>query len=204
MQQVPWLKHHPQLRGCELRPHLIRDAGGLLSPFHMEGGQQGQEHWESTPRHPIHPPTPPAPSSQLLFPSTSPSPCTTPRPQHLPPLLLLLSTHTRGEIFPAWAQPTSSKKGHLEGLKQQEKPPVSQGGLQKPLAPWHPRGQGPLTLILCRRHLGLSAVSCRLAAIRSQVLLGFHENRSLGGGGRKLFIPAISAGHAEERGGEGN
>lgn len=61
MQQVPWLKHHPQLRGCELRPHLIRDAGGLLSPFHMEGGQQGQEHWESTPRHPIHPPTPPRP-----------------------------------------------------------------------------------------------------------------------------------------------
>lgn len=111
MQQVPWLKHHPQLRGCGWRPHLVRDAGGLLSPFHMEGGQQGQEHWESTPRPP---------------PSPSPPSCC-PHPHHpLPAPLHALNTFLRcSSCFPSIPGGRFFQHGHSPLL-----PKKAPGGAQ--------------------------------------------------------------------------
>lgn len=57
MQQVPWLKHHPQLRGCGLRPHLVRDAGGLLSPSTWKGDNKARNIGKA----PQDTPTPPSP-----------------------------------------------------------------------------------------------------------------------------------------------
>lgn len=133
MQQVPWLKHHPQLRGCELRPHLIRDAGGLLSPFHMEGGQQGQEHWESTPRHPIHPPTPPP---------RPPNCC--PHPHHpLPAPPHALNTFLRcsscfppipgGRFFQHGHSPLLPKKGTWRGSNNRKSLQCPRVGCKSPL-----------------------------------------------------------------------
>nr|XP_021137001.1 uncharacterized protein LOC110355552 isoform X1 [Columba livia] len=167
----------------------------MLPLFHVEGGQQGQEHWENTAGPPSRPNCCPHPHRPLPAP-----PCA----HHLPLLLLLLFPHYQGTFFQHGQSPHSPKM-HLEGLKGQEKPQVSQGGCKSPvppalpLAPRCPGAEAALTLILCRRRLG----SRRLAAVRSQVLLGVHKNQHLGGGGGELRVPAISAGGAGERGGEG-
>ncbi|XP_054039766.1 uncharacterized protein LOC128901667 isoform X2 [Rissa tridactyla] len=98
------------------------------------------------------------------------------------------------------------------------KPPPSRGGCFQPTFPkkctWRgsnsrkrlqgqPGDEGPLALLLRCRPLAVLALSRRLAAIRSQVLLGFYEKRSLGDGGGGLCVLASTTGQTGEPGGEG-
>ena len=201
MQRVPWLSITHSFGAVDGDPTLLGMPEGCC-PLSTRKGDNKARNIGKAPRDP--PPNPPNCCPHAHHPL--------PAPPHArntflrysscfpPPYQERFFQHGRSPHFP---------KMHPEGLKQQEKPRGSQGVCKSlvppalPLAPWHAGGQGPLTLILCRRHLGLPALSRRLAAIRSQVLLGFHKNRSLAGGGGELFLPAISAGHAGERGGEG-
>lgn len=183
-------QHHPQLRCWGPR---------LVAPFPCGRGTTRPGTLGKHRRTPK--------SSQLLSPSPSPSPCPAlcPSPSSIAPLAL---PPLPRDIFPARAESTfpnnapgrAQRAGKASSVPRGVQDPVPPA---LPLAPRCPGAEAALTLILCRRRLGLLALSRRLAAVRSQVLLGVHKNQHLGGGGGELQVPAISAGGAGERGGEG-
>ncbi|XP_063174848.1 uncharacterized protein LOC134507841 isoform X1 [Chroicocephalus ridibundus] len=169
-------RHH--LLGCTWRaPHLVEGARGFLSPLHMgERNNKTRNTGESATKSPQFCPHPRHPL---------------PVPPHALTTFLCCSscfppTPRRGRF-----QPTFPKKCTWRGSNSRKR---LQG---------QPGDEGPLALLLRCRPLAVLALSRRLAAVRSQVLLGFYEKQSLGDGGGGLCVLASTTGQTGEPGGEG-
>ncbi|XP_074423863.1 uncharacterized protein LOC141735176 isoform X1 [Larus michahellis] len=168
-------RHH--LLGCTWRPpHLVEGARGFLSPFHMgERNNKTRNTGESATKSPQFCPHPRHPL---------------PVPPHALTTFLCCSSCFPPTPRRGCFQPTFPKKCTWRGSNSRKR---LQG---------QPGDEGPLALLLRCRPLAVLALSRRLAAVRSQVLLGFYEKRSLGDGGGALCVLASTTGQTGEPGGE--